>query len=524
VTSWTLKEASCCPIGADAKAKVRSDHSFENNINITIRKEDEMDIEEIKKLLEGMLNPLAQKVEALTEAQAAERDAELDVDEMRKKAIRAKENTAAKERARISAIDVAIEKVEAAFGLDLSELRTELINSDTEEVDALRRIHDALVAAKPSRDGVRVQVTKEEREKSRDDAVDGIMIRAGIAMESVRDKQTEYQTMSMLELAKDRLRIANQNVRGLDPMGIFQRAMTATDFANILADVANKAMLEGFEAADETYDVWADTSGRVNDFKGHVFARASEAPSLVEINPDGGEYQYGKVTDTKETVTVVDYGIIVPFTRKAMVNDDLGALSDIREKLGAAARRKYGDLVYAVLTANAAMGDGTALFHADHSNFVDNGSGAVPSVTTLNAGAKAMATQTDLQGVQNLNIRPQFILAPWSLKGTVDNVLVSTNPTFAGGFTNDTATNYVTNPWSYLTPVYDARLDADDVAAWYLAARKGMTVKLFTLNGNMTPLLETREGWAVDGVEFKCRITAAAKAMDYRGLYFNDGN
>ena len=80
------------------------------------------------------------------------------------------------------------------------------------------------------------------------------------------------------------------------------------------------------------------------------------------------------------------------------------------------------------------------------------------------------------------------------------------------------------NPWAYLTAVYDARLDSDDVAAWYLAARKGMTVKLFTLNGNMTPLLETREGWAVDGMEFKCRITAAAKAMDYRGLYFNDGN
>ena len=522
VTSWTLKEASCCPIGADVKAKVRSDQPFETDNNSNIRKDSKMEKEEFEKALEKMRADFQSQIEKLTvslQPMLEEKNGEKDIEQMRKDAIRAKENTAAKERARISAIDKAIEKVEGAFGLDLGELRTELINSDTEEVEALRRINDALVAAKPSRDGVRVQVTKEEREKSRDDAVDGIMIRAGIGVENVRDKQTEYQTFSLLELAKDRLRIANQPVRGLDPMGIFQRAMTSSDFSNILADVANKALLEGFENAEETYDVWADTTGRVNDFKGHVFARASEAPSLVEVNPDGGEYQYGKVEDAKETVTVVDYGIIVPFTRKAMVNDDLGALSDIREKLGAAARRKYGDLVYAVLTGNPTMGDSTDLFHADHSNFVDNGSGAVPSVTTLNAGATAMATQTDIQGIQNLNIRPMYILAPWALKGGIDQLLVSTQPTAPGLIGTP-----VMNPWSYLTPVYDARLDSSDAAAWFLAARKGLTVKLFTLNGNMTPMLETRDGWSVDGIEFKCRVTAAAKAMDWRGLYMNDGN
>jgi hypothetical protein len=50
-----------------------------------------------------------------------------------------------------------------------------------------------------------------------------------------------------------------------------------------------------------------------------------------------------------------------------------------------------------------------------------------------------------------------------------------------------------------------------------------MTVKLFTLNGNMVPVIESQAGWAVDGMEFKCRITAAAKAVDWRGLFYNDG-
>jgi hypothetical protein len=323
--------------------------------------------------------------------------------------------------------------------------------------------------------------------------------------------------MSLLEVAKNRVLVFGGSIRGADPMQIFQRALLSTDFANILADVANKALLEGFEAAQESYDIWADTTGRVNDFKTHVFARASEAPSLVEVNPDGGEYTYGKVTDAKESVAVVDYGIIVAFTRKAMVNDDLGALADIREKLGAASRRKYGDLVYAVLTGNLAMGDAIALFDATtHKNYIT--SGAIPSVATLNVGAAAMAVQKDLQGVQNLNIIPMYILSPWALKGTVDNLLVTTNPIAPGS-----AASPVTNPWSYLTRVFDARLDAAVAAGWYLAARKGMTVKLFTLNGNMVPVIESQAGWAVDGMEFKCRITAAAKAMDWRGLFYNDG-
>ena len=167
----------------------------------------------------------------------------------------------------------------------------------------------------------------------------------------------------------------------------------------------------------------------------------------------------------------------------------------------------------------SAMGDSVALFHADHGNFVDNGSGAVPSLATLNVASASMATQTDLQGIQKLNIRPEYILAPWALKGTIDNLLVTTNPIAVG-----TASAPVVNPWGYLKPIYDARLDSDDAAAWYLAGQKGKTVKLFTLNGQQAPFLETHAGWKTDGIEFKCRITAAAKAMDYRGLYFNDGN
>ena len=35
--------------------------------------------------------------------------------------------------------------------------------------------------------------------------------------------------------------------------------------------------------------------------------------------------------------------------------------------------------------------------------------------------------------------------------------------------------------------------------------------------------MEMQAGWTVDGVEYKVRIDAGAKAMDWRGLYKNAG-
>lgn len=524
VTSWTIKEASCCPIGADPKAKARA---ADKETTYQIEDNNMPDNERFDKLEESLgqlvtvVGGLAESVKTITATRTQEIDQEKAIEELRQNKIRQGQLTVEKERARITAIEAITEKLSVSTNLDFDDIRVELIQEGVDELTAYKRCMDRVAAMKPSdmTSGIRISVGKEDKEKSRGAAVDGLLIRSGIKLDAVQDHQTEYQTMTLLELAKNRCLVHGQSVRGLDQMQIFERAMSSSDFDNILADVANKALLEGFERAEETYETWVDTTGRTNDFKTHVFARASEAPSFQEINPDGGEYRYGKMSDTKESVAVVDYGIIVPFTRKAMVNDDLGALSDIRTKLGESARRKYGALCYAVLTGNPTMGDSVALFDAStHANYVASGSGAAPSVVTLNTAATAMATQTDLEDEETLNIRPQFILAPWALKGTIDQILVNTQPVALGA-----AATPVTNPWSYLQPIYEARLDANLASGWYLAARKGKTVKLFTLNGNLTPSLAMKFDWSTDSLDFKSRICAAAKAMDYRGLYYNYG-
>ncbi|MBU1247414.1 MAG: peptidase U35, partial [Proteobacteria bacterium] len=184
--------------------------------------------------------------------------------------------------------------------------------------------------------------------------------------------------------------------------------------------------------------------------------------------------------------------------------------------MGEAARRKLGDIAYAALTGNPTMGDGTVLFHADHGNL---GTGGAVSTTTLDELFKLMALQQDLKGKRSLNISPTFFLGPKSVMGTTEQFFKTP---LIGGKTNQPN---LANIYSgdMLNRVYDSRLDDVSTTAWYLAGRKGRTVKMFFLNGIKTPFQESKYGWTIDGIEHKVRIDAAAVPLTWKALARNAG-
>jgi hypothetical protein len=174
------------------------------------------------------------------------------------------------------------------------------------------------------------------------------------------------------------------------------------------------------------------------------------------------------------------------------------------------------------------MGDGHALFDETyHSNDALSGYKAAPGIATIGAGILAMKSHKDIKGLRRLNIRPQFFLAPVALEGTSevffrsdkfsDNSTVATDSSFASTRVNPYAGNYFTR-------VYEPRLDDDSDAAWYLAGPKGKTIKVMFLNGKRGPTLEMiQPGFSVEGFEYAVVIDAGAYAVDYRGLYRNEG-
>jgi hypothetical protein len=288
------------------------------------------------------------------------------------------------------------------------------------------------------------------------------------------------------------------------------------DFPGLLIDAFNKVLLVGYDETPETWRSWCRV-GSTNDFK--VFHRAAlgAAANLLPV-PESGEYQYGSMSDVREQGQLVTSGRLFSVSRQAIINDDLGAMLEVPQKMGRAAARRVGDQAYTVLTANAALlQDNVTLFNATHTNV---GSANPPSVTTLDAARVAMARQTSPGNASAvLNIRPRYLIVPVTLETTAR--ILATSEYDPAGTTSATSRRDSPNPFrGTLEVVADPRLDVASTSAYYLAADPATadTVEVVFLNGIETPYLEEHMPFSQDWVAFKVRLDSVALARDFRGL------
>ncbi len=362
--------------------------------------------------------------------------------------------------------------------------------------------------------GTHIVTLDDERDKFRAGMTSSIMARAGLQKD---DRTNNYRGYSLSEFARLCLVKAGVNPDGMDKMRMVAAAFThsSSDFPVLLANIAEKSMMKGYEEADETFQIWT-SEGTLSDFKVGKRVDLTTMPSL-DVVPEGAEYSYATVGERGEQVQLATYGKMFSITRQAIINDDLDAFSKVPKLFGRAAIRTVGDLVYAILTSNPTMSDGVALFHATHANLI--ASGTAISTASVDAIATLMALQKEGKAV--LNIEPKYLLVPRTIKGTA-NVVRSSEYEVGASTRNNTTPNTVRETFEV---VADARLDAVSTTTWYAAADQNRTdtIEVQYLDGNRTPVLEEQTGWNVDGITYKVRIDAAAKALSYRGLAKNPG-
>jgi hypothetical protein len=288
---------------------------------------------------------------------------------------------------------------------------------------------------------------------------------------------------------------------------------STSDFGNILLDVANKSLLQGWEESEETFEAWTK-KGQLSDFKTAHRVGMGGFPSLRKVR-EGAEYKYVTTADNSETIALATYGEIFSITRQAIINDDLNQLTDVPMKMGRAAKATIGDLVYAVLTGNPKLSDGKTLFSSDHKNLA---SGAI-DVTNLDAGRQLMRVQKEPTTGRTLNIRPAFLLVPTSLETVANQTIKSAS--VKGADVNAGIINPIQN---FATVIGEPRLDDNSAKAWYLAAAQGMdTIEVAYLNGVELPYIDQQEGFNTDGIATKVRIDAGVAPLDYRGLVKSSG-
>ncbi|CAH1657140.1 ATP-dependent Clp protease proteolytic subunit [Hyphomicrobiales bacterium] len=522
VTDWEPLEISAVPIPADPGAQIRSDVGTNTVIiersGASLEGASMADQNTAAEATRGNDTPAAPVVEQRdTAAEQARIDAA--VAERVEQAI-------SDEAERVAKItELAARARMPEFGAEHVRKRTSLANFRVALLDAIADRDDGETAPRAS-------VGEEHHEKRAALMQSALLHRADPAA-PLADGAREYRGFSLMDMAREALEVRGTRTRGMSRNEIAGAALaqrsgygSTSDFPIILGNVVNTTLRAGYEAAGQTFRPLV-REVTVSDFKAVNRAQLGEGPAFDKVN-ESGEYKRGSLAEGKESYKIATYGKVIAITRQVIINDDMNAFGRIPQLMGGAAAQLESDLVWAQILGNPTMGDGTALFHANHGNLP---TAAAFDIAALGLARAAMAKQTGLDGKTVLNIRPVYLIVPVALETTAEQKLKSV-------FYPETSAGVATNSMKKLEIITEARLDngiakgaatqsniAGSATAWYLAASPAQidTVELAYLEGNRGLYIESRQGFDVDGLEVKARLDVGAKTMEHRGLLKNAG-
>jgi hypothetical protein len=416
-----------------------------------------------------------------------------------------------------AAVNAEIRSIARIAGLDQSWVDGQI---DAEaDADAARRAAFEALAHRSS-PAIRTEQVRVEMGESQDDPTlrarqmgEALYARINPRHE-LSEPARRYAYATPVDMAKELLTLRGESTMGLSPASIVTRALhTTSDFPIILGDTVSRVLRDAYQAAPAgVRRLGRQTTAR--DFRAVNKIMLGEAPLLEKLN-EHGEIKAGTMAEAREAYKVETWARKIGITRQVLVNDDLGAFSDLARRMGQGAAETEARILVDLLEANTGNGpklsDNKTLFHADHGNKA--GSGAAISDTTLSAARLALRTQ---KGVEDRTIRvtPKNLLVPPALETDAEKWLATVAPAKAADV----------NPFSgSLSLVVEPRLTS--ATRWYVTADPGEIdgLEYAYLSGNEGPQVESRSGWDVDGVEIRVILDFGAGFVDHRGWFMNPG-
>ena len=411
---------------------------------------------------------------------------------------------------------------------EIAALQTEVLADpgltiETIQARLLAEMGKGAEPANPQNAFPKIETVSDEGDKRKDAVVASILARAGVAQDAAARaalSSNPYRGDRLLDTARASLQRAGVSVSGMTPMEVVAAAFTqgTSDFPVLLENAMHKTLQASYATAALTWNRFCAT-GSVSDFRAHNRYRTGSFGSLDAVN-ELGEFVNKSIPDgEKASITAGTKGNIINLSRTAIINDDLGAFVGLSNMLGRAAARTVEADVYALLALNSGagptMGDGKALFHADHGNIT---TGAAITMAALDLDRVAMASQKDVSGNDYLDLRPAVLLVPIGLGGTARSINDAQ-------YDPDTA-NKLQKP-NIVNGLFRDIVDTPRMTGTrrYLFAdpSEAPVLEVAFLDGNQNPYLELQNGFDVDGARYKVRLDYGVGAIDYRGAVTNAG-
>ena len=497
-----IKELSITPIGADEDAKGRSE-----NKNINTKEKDIMPKETEKNDPEKKRSDPAPVPDPVPEPKPVP----VDIEAITRAA---KAAGAQEERIRIETIKTMCRKV----GVEPDKYE----NGKMTVAEVQRALFDDLAAQHTTN---RVSHGESDGEKWTRQAMHGLMIRAGqIGMvdENLRGQAHPVAAMTAMEFGKECLKRAGVDFSGMDIMEIAKRAMTTSDFANVINTTANKALKISYMERPYLWQQFCSI-GSANNFLLQTEVEVSRGGVLTKLTTENPEYPMKKFTDGAQTYSIDTYAGMWRFSRHMLINDQMNVVANSQE-MAKTAGRTIEKNVFDFIISNPTMSDGNALFSVAHLNIAVGADIDPPTIATLNEAELAMSNQLDLDGTTQLDIQPVFLLAPTDIKGYTKEFLSSTwwSDQAAIGTVDAADSSTRANIWKgRLQEIYTAKFTS--TTAWYLLGEKGETFEVSFLNGRQAPIMETEFDFNTKDMKVTLSSDHGVRAKDWKAVYYNAG-
>jgi hypothetical protein len=269
--------------------------------------------------------------------------------------------------------------------------------------------------------------------------------------------------------------------------------LRATGFSTIslpgiLGNVANKEISVGFTEEDQE---WREISviKPVNNFYKRTCFSLLDDLEFQDLTP-AGEIKHGKLSQQSYERQAKTRAIMLSLTREDIINDDAGALDDIRTRIGRGSGRKLNTIFW------TAWLDDDAFFTTARGNFIEHANSTllIDGVGLAMAKAAFEALRTPAaDGRKTVSGPPVILLCPPELSIVAERFFISTQ--LVGGSSTVPSENVFARKYKPVAPkqLSDSNFSGYSALAWYLLRSPqiapGMVVS--ALGGRVEPTVES---------------------------------
>lgn len=352
---------------------------------------------------------------------------------------------------------------------------------------------------------------------SRETAVSGDVLEAAICLTGGLEKPENHFSEQVLEAASTNYRsgigvrevltlAAKQNgyrdINYRDVPALLKAAgqnptIQAANFStislpNTFSNVMNKFSRAGFDSVEQGWRAIAAVRS-VRDFKQITTISLTGDLTYIEVAP-GGEIKHGTLGEKTYTNQAKTYGRMISITRQDIINDDLGALTQVPRKLGRGGAIKLNELVWSTFMNNGSF------FTSGNANYLTGVTVGTNdsrlNIEGLTRAEAAFYNQTDPDG-KPLGAIPEILVVPNALFATATQLMNSTEVRDTTANTNIGTANPHAGKFSIVRSSYlsNASYTGNSTTAWYILANPDSlpTVEVVFLNGQQMPTIESSD-------------------------------